>query len=195
MLQMQANEFENMSVTAAQWQLMIELYADCKPKSPDSALSAEIIALQEGRILAELGGAVPELLSLYRALMHSMSAQDVAALRGDLSVAEQDAVLCRAALASKQELTSFLQKFEALCAQNDGSAERAAMQRVGMLAECDAYLTEVTPVTADELLQALAGCADAASVEESVAVRAAMHGYLRGNLPYLAFALSKEGGS
>lgn len=192
-LRMQAKEFAGLSLTHEDWQMIAELYGGLAPQNLDNAMDAELAALQEAGITPLLFGAMPELLSLYDALAQAMTEEEMALLRGDGTAAEKSIVLCRIFLRKEAELLTFLQQFELLAASNDGTAERRAIERIGLLSACDAFLVETAPIDKNDLLNAIA--ARAAMQDGDGALRTATIAYLRGQMPYLAFALSSKEGS
>jgi len=189
-LRMQAREFANIALTSEQWQLIAQLYGGLAPQKLDNAMDAELFAMQEAGITPLLLGTMPELLSLYDAVAQDMTETDIALLRRSPSSAEKSAVLCRILACNKQELLAFLQRFEAICAHNDGIAERRAMERAGLLDACDAFLCETSPADTSDLLNAI----DAVATMQNgdAALRTATVAYLRGQMPYLAFAISEK---
>ncbi|MBO5354941.1 MAG: hypothetical protein J6B09_02615 [Clostridia bacterium] len=192
-LRMQAQEFANISLNSEQWQLIAALYGGLAPQNPDTAMEAELSAMQEAGITSRLFGAMPELLSLYHAVMQDMTETDVSILRQNASDIEKSAVTCRVLAQNEAELLAFLRRFEALCASGDGAAERRAMQRLGLLAACDTFLAQTASIDTDQLLCAIA--ARAAMQDGEGALHTATIAYLKGQMPYLAFALSEKGGS
>ena len=129
---------------------------------------------------------MPALLALYRKMLYSMSEADVATLRRGTSKQARTDAVCRALSACESELNMLLAGLEQTSAESDGSAERRAMQRVGALDACEQFLTE-TP-TADRAMLLAAIVASEDSVHETALA------YLRGQMPYLAFAITyKEG--
>ena len=157
-------------------------------------MDAELYALQETGMTARLFNTMPRLLSLYHAVMQDMTEADIALLRANSSSAEKSAVLCRVLTLNKQELLEVLQQFETISVCNDGTAERRAMERVGSLDACDAFLERTAPIDKNTLLNAIE--ANAAMPQNTNGdLRTAIIAYLRAQMPYLAFALSEREGS
>lgn len=187
--QWQAAHFEAPALSAEKWELMGEMFADVQPSKRDTVLRAEIGILQDEGRLSRLCAAMPELLALYRVAVGQLSKTELSAL---LKGGEQEraAGLCRAVLACEKEFFVLTARLEALSVQ-ESAAEQRAVQSLGLAADCEAFLSSTAPLSAREVWMALVACAENGDAQ---AVWTAQIGYLRGVMPYLAYAIHHEGG-
>jgi len=187
--QWQAAHFDAPALCARKWELMGEMLSDVQPSKRDTALKAEIGILQDEGRFSRLCAAMPELLELYCAAVGRLDKAELSVLLKG-SEQERAAGICRALLACEKEFFAFTARLETLSIK-ESAAEPKAIKSLGLLADCDAFLSATAPLSARELWSALAACA---ADGDAKAVWAAQIGYLRGVMPYLAYAIHHEGG-
>ncbi len=185
----QAAHFEATTLSAQKWELMGELMADLRPQKRDTALKAELAVLQQEGRVSRLLAAMPALLTLYCDVVEHMDKEALGSLtKGDAKAATAE--LCRALLASKEALLVLTEQITAFSV-SESEDEKKAIAALGLTADFEDFLAKVSPLSGEELCAALAACAESGDGE---ALRLAQIGFLRGVMPYFAYAIYHEGG-
>ena len=188
--QWQAAHMQASEIPAEKWELMAQMLSDLQPRTRDTALRAELAILQDEGRLAHLFAAMPELLAFYRLVVEGVQGEELALLR-EGEPQKATALLCQLICEREEDFLQLLSHLEALCVK-ESEAEKKAIASLGLTAELEAFFENVPVHSATELFDAVAACAVSGDAE---ALYLAGIGYLRGLMPYLAFAVYNEGGT
>ena len=188
-LQRQGDFFTSLEVSEYQWYVLGDVFSAFGGDGSESLTDGVLAALRDEGMPARVGTCVPQALSLYSAFADKLDAKIMGALREAEDEDERARILCGLLSGCEEELLVFLEKFESTCVTS-GDRQRAVIENEGLTDAFATFEAEETAYDAAGFADAIAACAE--GEESGERLYAATLRYLRGTLPYLAFAMDTE---
>lgn len=188
LIRRQATFFADRQITEAQWASMMTILEEWLRPNTKTLMGAQISALQKEGYLCRLATLMPMVLELYRAMADGLSEEMIAAWSAG-------------AISEEAALATLLVRAEAECLALDrawsaiGASESAdglsAIKKMGLDEVYNAFLAEHPSVSAASLLDVARNDSYNEDGAQSLALKEALMGYLRGYLPCVAFAIAQ----